>query len=105
MSIFYVFGQNVTYFTESHSTVYLSISSYQDPKSSNRIKNVENWQNGGLRYTVVTLYVIIWDSLWRQNEMSKFGLQRHRMTQILHSADFETGGRTTKILTSTTEVF
>ena len=43
-------AKRVTYLsTESHSTVYLSISSYQDPKSSNRIKNVENWRNGGLK--------------------------------------------------------
>ena len=51
MSIFYVFGaKRVTYLsTESHSTVYLARSSYQDPKSSNGIKNVESWLNGGLK--------------------------------------------------------
>ena len=56
-------------------------------------------------YTVMTLYVIIWDSQWRENEMSKYGHRRHRMTKTMSSAVFETGGPTKKILTSTTEVF
>ena len=55
--------------------------------------------------TVMTLYVMIWDSQWRENEMSKYGHRRHRMTKTMSSAVFETGGPTTKILTSTTEVF